>query len=75
MGDEPLFKGIGGYGWLRKWWMRWKEDPKMKDLELQVVLKHRDEAPRRKASRSLSKLPFLALKLEHRTFAKDKKWC
>ena len=33
-------------------------DPKREDLKLQLVLNHRDEAPRRSASRLLSKLLF-----------------
>ena len=39
-------------------WVRWRLDPKREDIELQLVLNHRDEAPHRKASRILSKLLF-----------------
>ena len=41
--------------------MRWILDPKREDIELQLVLNHRDEAPWRSASRSLSKLIFFFL--------------
>ena len=51
--------------------MRWRLNPKREDLELQLVLNHRDEAPRRQDSRSLSKLPFFPLKLEDCDFVEE----
>ena len=55
---------------MRITWVRWREDPKMKDIELEVVLNHRDEAPHRKASRILSNLLLFPSKLEHH-FSKE----
>ena len=43
MGDEPVFKGMGGYDRLSKWLMRKKVDPTKGDLKSRLVQKGRVE--------------------------------
>ena len=45
MGGELVYKAMEKYNRVRISWVRWREDPAMMDLELQVVLNLRDETP------------------------------